>query len=62
MPITTPDDKIDLYNGDKDHFKHVLEYLFIPAIKDTGFKPIPPTATGSDVIQAGIMKNLSEGD
>ena len=34
MPITTPDDKIDLYNGDKDHFKHVLEYLFIPAIKE----------------------------
>ena len=44
MPVTTPSDMISTYNGDKDHFKHVMEALFVPAIKEAGFEPIQPIA------------------
>jgi len=60
MPITTPVDHIERYKGDKDHFTHVLEHLFIPALEDAGFEPVSPKSTGSDVIQAEIIKQLSE--
>ena len=60
MPITTPKLFIDLYGGDKDHFSHVLNYLFMPALKKAGFEPIPPKSKGSPVIQADIIKKLSE--
>jgi hypothetical protein len=62
MPISTPKDMVDSYGGDKDHFKHVLESLFIPAIEKSGFNPIPPKSKGSDIIQAEIIKNLSSTD
>lgn len=62
MPITTPEFYIDIYKGDKDHFAHVLEYLFTPALKAAGFDPVPPKSTGSDVIQAKIIKNLASAD
>lgn len=58
MPITTPDSMLDHYGKDKDHFTHVLNHLFIPAIKDAGFSPIPPSATGSENIQGKIINAL----
>jgi hypothetical protein len=62
MPITTPKEMVDVYNGDKEHFIHVLESLFIPAIEKADFNPIPPISKGSDIIQAEIIKNLSNTD
>jgi len=59
MPITTPTKLVEQYKGDKDHFSHVLEHLFIPSLKEAGFDPIPPTAGGSNIIQADIIKQLS---
>jgi len=59
MPITTPENFIGQYKDDAEHFSHVLEHLFIPALKKSGFEPIPPKSTGSDVIQAEIIKQLS---
>lgn len=58
MPITTPEPMREKYRDGEDHFKHVLECLFIPAIEKAGYKPIPPKAEGSDLIQAEIIKNL----
>ena len=58
MPITTPEPMIEKYRDREEHFKHVLECLFIPAIEKAGYKPIPPKAEGSDLIQAEIIKNL----
>jgi len=58
MPITTPEDYMDYYSGDKDHFKHVLEHLFIPAIEEAGLQPVPPTTKGSEIIHAEIIKNI----
>jgi len=59
MPITTPTELVEQYKGDKDHFGHVLEHLFIPALEEAGFEPITPTAEGSNIIQADIIKQLS---
>lgn len=62
MPITTPKEMVEVYSGDRDHFKHVLESLFIPAIEKADFNPIPPKSKGSDIIQAEIIKHLAEAD
>lgn len=62
MPISTPDECLELYNDDPDHFEHVLEWLFIPAIKKAGYIPIPPKTKGSKVIQADIIKKLRDSD
>lgn len=62
MPITTPLESVKDYQDDKEHFKQVLERLFIPAIMKAGFNPIPPISKGSDIIQAEIIKQLAEAD
>jgi len=62
MPISTPNEWVEAYKGDNHHFEHVLMHLFIPAIKNLGFNPISPKSTGSDVIHADIIKNLSTSD
>lgn len=59
IPITTPDHLLDMYKDDADHFSHVLDCLFTPALKNAGFEPVSPKSTGSDVIQADIIKQLS---
>jgi hypothetical protein len=61
MPISTPDVWVSKY-ADQDHFKHVLNHLFIPALKEAGFTPIPPIAKGAELIQAGIIKNIEKAD
>ena len=58
MPITTPESLISDYSGGKDHFAHVLEQIFIPAIEKSNLEPIPPTVKGSDLIHGEIIKNL----
>jgi hypothetical protein len=62
MPISTPPELIGVYSGDSDHFQHVLEFLFIPAIKQAGLTPIPPVAKGSELIHAEIVKNIENAD
>ena len=62
MPITTPEAMAPLYGGDKDHFQHVLDHLFKPAIEKAGLTPVPPAAEGSDVIHAEIIKNIEKAD
>ena len=62
MPITTPDSFIEIYRDGKDHFKHVLDCLHMPAVEAAGFDPIPPTAKGSDLIHAEIIHKLETSD
>jgi hypothetical protein len=59
MPVSTPENVLKQYGDDVDHFEHVLQTLFIPAIEAVGLNPIPPKASGSDIIQAEIIKNLA---
>ena len=62
MPITTPESMIEKYGGDKDHFKHVLEVLFIPAIDAAGFVPVSPLSEGSPLIHADIIEKTETAD
>jgi len=62
MPITTPEHLIPIYSDDSDHFDHVLNHLFVPAIKKAKFTPIAPVAKGADLIQAEIIKNIETSD
>jgi hypothetical protein len=62
MPLTTPDFMMEKYRDGKDHFKHVLDCLFIPSIKQVGYNPIPPIAKGSDLIHAEIINELEKSE
>jgi hypothetical protein len=62
MPITTASELIVLYGNDDNHFTHVLDHLFSPAVTKSGYDIIRPAATGADVIQATIIRNLEEAD
>jgi DNA-binding CsgD family transcriptional regulator len=61
MPITTPVKVYELYN-DNDHFIKILNHFFTPALEKAGFEVIPPKSTGSDLIHADIIANLSNSD
>jgi hypothetical protein len=61
MPITTPERYAETLR-DPDHFLHVLEHLFTPALQGAGLTVIPPTATGTVMIQAEIIRNLQQAD
>lgn len=62
MPISTPDRLVSEYGNDKDHFGHVLEHLFRPAIERLEYELLPPTASGSDVIHAEIIQRLETAE
>jgi hypothetical protein len=62
MPISTPDSFLDKYRDGSDHFKHVLECLFIPSVEAAGFRAISPIGKGSDLIHAEIINNLELAD
>lgn len=61
MPITTSEFYIDRC-GDRDHFDHVLNHLFRPALKGAGYETISPSAAGSGLIHAEIIRHLEEAD
>lgn len=61
MPVSTPDYLSKEY-GDPDHFKHVMEELFLPAIEAAGMIAIPPISTGSEVIHADIIDALQSAE
>jgi hypothetical protein len=60
MPISTPDSTV--YGGDAEHFIHVFEHLFKPAIEKAGLTAIPPSAKGSDLIHAEIIKKIEKSE
>tara|TARA_R110002124_G_scaffold221786_1_gene387236 strand:+ start:796 stop:1515 length:720 start_codon:yes stop_codon:yes gene_type:complete len=59
MPITTPEDCYQQYKADENHFEHVQDHLFIPAIQKAGLNPLLPKSTGSEIIHAEIIEKLS---
>ena len=62
MPISTAIDLKADYGDDPDHFKHVLDYLFKPALEYAKYDMIPPSVLNSQVIQAEIIHNLEVAD
>ena len=61
MPISTPEPWAKQLN-DTEHFYHVLEYLFKPALTKGGYDAVSPISTGSELIHAEIIRNLEECD
>jgi hypothetical protein len=61
MPISVPESAGSKYE-DKNHFIHVYEHLFVPAILELGYTPVSPVAKGSEIIQADIVQNLHAAD
>lgn len=62
MPITTPKTFLPMYREDKDHFEHVLDCLFIPAIEKSNLKPIKPIAEGAELILGRTIKHIETSD
>lgn len=62
MPITPPEERMIFYNNDAQHFLHVLEWLFKPALDNAGFDTVPPVSQGSGIIHADIISNLESSD
>jgi len=62
MPISVREDLVAGYNGDKEHFGHVLRFLFTPAVDKAGYDPIQPQAKGSEMIHGEIIANLQSAD
>src|SRR5262245_30404025 len=62
MPISTPKLLLPAYRGDENHFLHVLDHLFVPAIEKAGLSPVSPRVIGGDVIHATIVKNIEQSD
>ena len=61
MPVTTPSAYAERFD-DPDHFAHVLEHLFAPAIQTAGLTVIPPSVLGAALIHAEIIENLEQAD
>lgn len=62
MPITVPEHMLKKYRDGKDHFNHVLDSLFIPAVEKAGYKTVLPRVKGSDFIHSIIITNLQTTD
>ena len=62
MPITVPESMAEIYRDGADHFKHVLDTLFIPAVEQAGFKAVKPTAKGDELIHGRIVKRLETAE
>lgn len=61
MPITTSKGDAEHY-GDQDHWDHVYETLFAPAIRQAGLEPVKPVTEGAHLIHAEIVKNLTDAE
>lgn len=57
MPISMTDSHRERY-GDPDHWQHVMDVIFKPAITAAGFTPVSPVAAGADMIHARIVEYL----
>lgn len=62
MPIRTPEEFVSKYKEGHEHFAHIMERLFKPAIEKAGFKPISPVTEGSEIIQANIISKIESSN
>jgi hypothetical protein len=62
MPITTLLEARPQYHDDANHFGHVLDHLFKPALQAAGYAVMGPLVEYSEVIQGEIIKNLNSAD
>lgn len=61
MPITVHEPEAELYR-DPEHWLHVMEMLFVPAVEKAGFTPVKPSAEGTSMIHSRIIGHLVKAD
>ena len=61
MPLTTQS-LDEMQYADPDHWHHVMEFLFVPALKAANYEVIRPRASGSSLIQDWIIQQLETAD
>lgn len=61
MPVTTSEGDAIRF-GDADHWTHVLDHLFVPAVERAGYEAIRPVTKGSHMIHAEIIRSLEQAD
>lgn len=61
MPITTRESEAEEF-GDEDHWRHVMDALFVKAVRKAGYAPILPEAKGAYLIHDRIVTSLLEAD
>lgn len=61
MPVTTSDEHAKIYD-DPEHWAHVQDHVFVPAVEAAGFTPVLPVSQGSSLIHADIVRNLMTSD
>lgn len=61
MPVRTTPRHAEVYD-DPEHWLHVMESLFVPAVEKAGFEPLRPVARGSHLIHAQIVQQLEQAD
>lgn len=61
MPITTHEHEAKKYD-DAQHWEHVMQVLFEPAIAQAGFVAVRPVSKGSEMIHSAIVTHLEKSD
>lgn len=61
MPVSTSNHDAERF-GDPDHWEHVRETIFVPAVERAGYEAIRPVMAGADMIHARIIHHLQECD
>lgn len=61
MPVSTHASDEQQY-GDPDHWLHVIESLFVPAVQAAGYEAIRPVAVGAHLIHGLIIEHLNNSD
>lgn len=61
MPITTHPEDAERWD-DQEHWLHVMDVLFVPAVERAGFEAVRPITSGADVIHSEIFKHITGAD
>ncbi|MEA1263282.1 hypothetical protein MicroSTF_09615 [Microbacterium sp. STF-2] len=62
MPISTRTEDAERFGGDAEHWIHVMETIFVPAIEKAGYEAIRPVTQGSHMIHGEIIKHLATAE
>ena len=60
MPVSVPDEYVDIYSHHAEHFLHVFNHLFTPALKNCEYNIIPPMVSESYFIHFEKKWNLQQ--
>ena len=62
MPTVMPEGALPRYAGDQDHFEHVFEHLFEPAVRAANLEPVAACPPSSVAVNPELTKQLEHAD